>query len=76
MPKATRNSVWEATPEPTNEETTTSSQDEHSSSDQEPDPKITFQPSRQPQPVPSIFMPYIEGPKMDWKLILGFTIDS
>ena len=43
---------------------TTSSQDEHS--DQEPDPEITFHPSRQPQPVPSMFMPYIEGPKMDW----------
>ena len=44
----------------------TSSQDEHSSSDQESDAEITFYPSRQPQPVPSMFMPYIEGPKMDW----------
>ena len=45
---------------------TTSSADEHSSSDQEPDPEITVHPSRQPQPFPSMFMPYIEGPKMDW----------
>ena len=44
----------------------TSSQDEQSSSEQEPDPEITFHHPRQPQPVPSMFMPYIEGPKMDW----------
>ena len=43
---------------------TTSSQDEHSSSDQEPNPEITFHPPIQPQPVPSMFMPYIGGPKM------------
>ena len=66
MPKATRSSAQGATPEPTHEEMTTSGQDEHSSSDQEPDPEIIFHPSRQPQPVPSMVMPYIEGPKMDW----------
>ena len=66
MPKATRNSAQGATSEPTHEEMTTSSQDEHSSSDQESDPEITILPSRQPQPVPSMFMPYIDGPKMDW----------
>ena len=66
MPKATKSSAWGATSEPTHEETTPSSQDEHSSSDQEPNPEITFHPSKQPQPVPSMFMPYTEGPKMDW----------
>ena len=45
---------------------TRKSQDEHSIADQEPDPEITFHPSRQPQPVPSIFMPFTEGPKKDW----------
>ena len=47
---------------------TTSSQDEQSSSDQEPYLEITFHPSRQTQPVPSMFMPYIDGLKMDWKV--------
>ena len=65
MPKATKSSAQEATSVPTHEELIPSSQDEHSSSDQEPDPEITFHPSRHPQPVPSMFMPYIEGPRMD-----------
>ena len=34
--------------------------------DQEPDPEILFQPPRAQQAIPSMFMPYIEGPKMDW----------
>ena len=45
---------------------TPSSQEELSSSDQEPYPEVSCQPYRQPQPVQSMFMPYIEGPKMDW----------
>ena len=65
MPKATKNSAWVATPEPLPEEMHTSSQDEQPSSEQEPDPEITFHHPGQPQPVPSMFMPYIEGPKMD-----------
>ena len=64
MPQATKSSAWGATPEPP-EEMHTSSQDEKSSSEQEPDPEITFHHTRQPQPVPNMFMPYIEGPKMD-----------
>ena len=51
---------------PPPEELTPSSQEELSSSDQEPDPEVIFQSQRQLQPVPSMFMPYIEGPKMDW----------
>ena len=51
---------------PLPEEMTPSSQEELSCSDQEPDPEVSFQPSTQPQPIPSMFMPYIEGPKMDW----------
>ena len=27
---------------------------------------VSFHQCRPPQPVPSMFMPYIEGPKMDW----------
>ena len=41
-------------------------QEELSSSEQEPDPEVSFHQARPPQPVPSMFMPYIEGPKMDW----------
>ena len=66
MPKATKSSAWGATPEPLPEEMHISSQDEQSSSEQELDPDITFHHPRQPQPVPSMLMPYIKGPKMDW----------
>ena len=34
--------------------------------DQEPDPEVSFHPSRAQQAIPNMFMPYIEGPKMDW----------
>ena len=39
-------------------------QEESSSSDQEQDPEVFIQPS-QAQILPNMFMPYIEGPKMD-----------
>ena len=42
-----------------------STHEESSSSDQEQDPEVFIQPS-QAQVLPNIFMPYIEGPKMDW----------
>ena len=38
---------------------------ELSISEQEPDPEVSFYQFRPLQPVPSMFMPYIEGPKMD-----------
>ena len=66
MPKATKSSVWGATVMPPLEESTPSSQDELPSSGQETDPEVTFEPHRLPHQVPSIFMPYIKGPKMDW----------
>ena len=65
MPKPTKSSAQEATGTPPPEELSPSSQEELSSSDQEPDPEITFQPHREPQPVLGMFMPYIEGPKID-----------
>ena len=44
-----------------------SNPDEISSSDQESDPEVTLHPPRsQLQVIPSMLMPYIEGPKMDW----------
>ena len=66
MPKATKSSAWGANQVPSLEELVQSSQEELSSSDQEPDQEVSFQHHRQLQPVPGIFMPYIEGPKMDW----------
>ena len=42
-----------------------STYEESTSSDQEQDTEVFFQPS-QAQFVPKMFMPYIEGPKMDW----------
>ena len=66
MPKVTKSSAWGTNQMPPPEESAPSSQEELSSSDQEPDPEVKFQPLRQHQPVPSMFMPYTDGPKMDW----------
>ena len=44
--------------------------EESSSSGQEQDPKVFIQPS-QAQVLLSMFMPYIEGPKMDWTVSDG-----
>ena len=65
MPKPTTNSAWGTTATSPSEESTPSSQEELSGSDQEPDPEITFQPPGQPQPIPGMFMLYIEGPNID-----------
>ena len=42
-----------------------SSSEELTGSEQEPDPEVSFQQSRPNQPVPSMLIPYIKGPKMD-----------
>ena len=53
--------------ESSRQEANETSQEELTSSDQETYQEVTFYPPRQqPQVVPSMFMPYIEGPKMDW----------
>ena len=66
MPKATKGSAQGANQATPPEELIQSSQEELSGSGQEPDQEVSFQHHRQLQPVPSMFMPYIEGPKMDW----------
>ena len=48
-----------------------SSQDKLSSSDQEHYPEVTLNPHRQPQLMLGTFMPYIEGPKLDWTVSDG-----
>ena len=66
MAKATMSSARGANQVPPPKESIQSSQEELSGSGQEPDQEVSFQHHRQVQPVPSMFMPYIEGPKMDW----------
>ena len=64
MPKLTKSAkVSTGTVEKIQDES--SAHEESSSSDQEKDPEVFLQPS-QAQVVPNMFMPYIEGPKMDW----------
>ena len=72
MPKASRKSAQEEVLEAqaqvsTHSDVNESSQDEIPSSDQESETEVTLHPPRsQLQVIPSMFMPYIEGPKMDW----------
>ena len=70
MPKASKKSAQQEVQEAqasTQQETHESSQEELSSSEQESDTEVTFHPPRsQPQVVPSMFMPYIEGSDIDW----------
>ena len=70
MPEASKKSAQEVAQEAqvsTQPDTNESSQEELPSSDQESDTEVTLNPPRsQLQVIPSMFMPYIEGPKMDW----------
>ena len=67
MPKASKSYSWEEAQASIQQEAIETSLEELPSSDQETDSEVTFNPPRQqPQVVPSMFMPYIEGPKMDW----------
>ena len=65
MPKATKNYVHGNSYLSSCDETVPSSQEEFSSPEQEPDADISFHQFRPSQPVPSMFIPYIEGSKMD-----------
>ena len=72
MPKDTKTSPHgnnnlspEETEVPSSPEDTASSDQEIN---QEPDPEVSFHPSRAQQTIPTMFMPYIEGPKMDWTI--------
>ena len=66
MPKATKSSDWGNNQVPLPEEMVLSNQEELSSSEQEPDPEVSFHQVRPPQPVPRMFIGHIEGPKIDW----------
>ena len=77
MPKASKKSAWEEVQGAQAQTSTQSdvnelSPDEIPSSDQESETEVTFHPFRpQPQVIPSMFMPYIEVPKMDWTVNNG-----
>ena len=66
MPKATRNSTCGNNSLSQADEIVLSSQEKLSSSEEEPDPEVSFNQFWLPQQVPSMFVPYTEGPKMDW----------
>ena len=66
MPKTTKSSAQVEAQASSQQEAHETSQEELTSSDQETNPEVTLNTPRQPQVVPSMFMPYIEGPKMDW----------
>ena len=68
MPKTTKNSAHGHNNLSPEETEVPSSQGDISSSDQETDPEVSFHPSKAQQAIPNMFKPYIEGPKMDWKV--------
>ena len=61
MPKTTKHSAHRNNHLSQTDEMAPDSQEE-----QEPDPEVSFHQFRPPLLVPSMFMPYIEGPKMVW----------
>ena len=64
MPKATKKSLWEQSPPPSEEHESIDDQAEISDQDQDPD--VSFHLAVPSPSVPTMFMPYIEGPKMNW----------
>ena len=65
MPKATKKSVKEQSPPPSDDHNSTDSV-EDTDSDHNQDPDVSFHPVAPPNQVPTMYMPYIEGPKMNW----------
>ena len=70
MPKAAKKSAHEIQNLPPGESDVPESQEESTSLEQ--DAQVSFNPSlvspacTVPQVIPSMYMPYIEGPRMDW----------
>ena len=65
MPKALKKSVREQSPPPSDDHNSTDSA-EASDSDHNQDLEVPFYPVAPPNQVPPMYMPYIEGPKMNW----------
>ena len=68
MPKATKKSLWEQSPPPSEEHESADTQAETSGSDQQQDPEISFHPAVPPSIVPTMFMLQTERPKMNWTM--------
>ena len=71
MPKAIKKSVREQSPPSSDDHNSTDSA-EASDSDHNQDLDVSFHPVVPPNQVPTMFMPYIEGPKMNWTVDDGF----
>ena len=74
MPRTAKNSAHGNNNLSQDETEVPSSQEDISSSDEEPDPEISFYPSRAQQVIPNMLMLYIEGPKMDWTVNDGLYL--
>ena len=74
MSQSTRSSAQRSRPSSPYDDDAVATQEEPTSSDHEEDPEVSFHPHQPPpphpvgQPLPAtgIYMPYIEGPHMDW----------
>ena len=76
MSKSTRSSAQRSRPASPYEEDVVETQEELKSSEHEEDPEVSFHPHQlpqssinqagQPQLMAGMYMPYIEGPSMDW----------
>ena len=62
-----KSSPEQSTP-PSEEHESVDTQAETSSSGQESDPEVSFWPTLPSHSIPTMFMPYIEGPKMNWTM--------
>ena len=65
MPKAAKKSSREQSPPPSEGHESIDTT-EASGSHQDHNPDVSFHPIVSPTSVPTMFMPYIEGPKMNW----------
>ena len=72
MPKAVKKSSQEQSPPPSEDHESVDTQAEVSGSDQDQDLDVSFHPAVPSPSVPTMFMPYIEGPKMNWTVDDGF----
>ena len=74
MSQSTRNSAQRSRPSSPYDDDAVATEEEPMSSDHEEAPKVSFHPHQPPSPHPvgqllpaaGIYMPYIEGPHMDW----------
>ena len=68
MPKSKKTSCHKMENNPSQDESSTQ---EESGLEQENDQEVTLNPSHVQQVIPSMFIPYIEGPNMDWSVSDG-----